>query len=123
MRRKKENIVRYTAAELDAIEAAGKTHTNWTTAAAEPVPDGSNPDDAMERIEWATTELPAPKRKEHTRICELTPMSWSSFAGRDVAIRPGSTPSFALMSSRSGASRTELRLSGFDLFAVRNRAP
>ena len=67
MSRKKENIVRYTAAELDAMKAAGKTNTNWK-AAAEPVPDGSNPDDAMEPIEWATTELPMPKRKEHTNL-------------------------------------------------------
>jgi uncharacterized protein (DUF4415 family) len=68
MSKKKENIVRYTAAELEAMKAAGKTHTNWKTAAAGPVPDGSNPDDAMERIEWVMTELPMPKRKEHTNL-------------------------------------------------------
>jgi uncharacterized protein (DUF4415 family) len=68
MNKKNGNIVRYTAAELDAMKAAGKTHTNWKTAAAEPVPDGSNPDDAMEPIEWATTELPMQKRKEHTNL-------------------------------------------------------
>jgi uncharacterized protein (DUF4415 family) len=68
MSKKKENIVRHTAAELEAMKAAGKTHTNWKTAAAGPVPDGSNPDDAMERIEWVMTELPMPKRKEHTNL-------------------------------------------------------
>jgi len=50
------------------MKAAGKTHTDWKAAAARPLPDGSNPDDAMEPIEWATTELPMPKRKEHTNL-------------------------------------------------------
>ena len=57
-----------TAAELDAMKAAGKTRTNWKAAAAKLAPDGSNPDDAMKPIEWATTELPMPKRKEHTNL-------------------------------------------------------
>ena len=68
MSRKKGNIVRYTGAELDAMKAAGKTHTHWKAAAAKPAPDGANPDDALEPIEWATTELPMPKRKEHTNL-------------------------------------------------------
>ncbi len=68
MNRKSGNIVRHTAAELDAMKAAGKTDANWKAASAKPVPDGSDPDDAMEPIEWATTELPMPKRKEHTNL-------------------------------------------------------
>ena len=68
MSRKKGNIVRRSAAELEAMKAAGKTHTDWKAAALKPVPDGMNPDDAMERIDWATTELPMPKRKEHTNL-------------------------------------------------------
>lgn len=68
MARKKGNIFRHSAAELEAMKAAEKTHTDWKAAAMKPVPDGSNPDDAMERIEWATTELPMPKRKEHTNL-------------------------------------------------------
>ena len=68
MSRKKGNIVRHSAAELEAMKAAGKTHTDWKAAAMKPLPDGSNPEDAMERIGWATTELPLPKRKEHTNL-------------------------------------------------------
>ena len=68
MNKKNGSIVRHAAAELDAMKAAGKTRTNWKAAAAKPAPDGSNPDDAMEPIEWATTELPMPKRKEHTNL-------------------------------------------------------
>jgi len=64
MSRKRGNIVQYTMAELGSMKAAGKTRTNWEAAAAKPPPDGSDPDDAMEPIEWATTELPGPKRKE-----------------------------------------------------------
>lgn len=45
------------------MKAAGKTHTDWKAASAKPVPDGSNPDDAMEHIEWATTDLPMPEAK------------------------------------------------------------
>jgi uncharacterized protein (DUF4415 family) len=68
MNKKNGNIVRYTAAELDAMKAAGKTRTNWQAAAAKPVPDVSNPDDATEPMEWATTQLPMPQRKEHTNL-------------------------------------------------------
>ena len=68
MSRKKDNIVRHSVAELEAMKSAGKTQTDWEAAAARPLPDGSDPDDAMERIEWVTTELPMPKRKEHTNL-------------------------------------------------------
>ena len=50
------------------MKAARKTQTNWSAAAMKPVPNGSDPDDAMDRIEWATTELPMPRRKEHTNL-------------------------------------------------------
>jgi uncharacterized protein (DUF4415 family) len=50
------------------MKDAGKTQSDWKAAAAKPIPDGSDTDDAMERIDWATTELPLPKRKEHTNL-------------------------------------------------------
>jgi uncharacterized protein (DUF4415 family) len=56
------------AAELQAMRAAGKTQTDWNAAARKVMPDGADPDDAMDPIEWATTELPMPKRKEHTNL-------------------------------------------------------
>jgi len=68
MSRKKGHIVRHSAAELEAMKAAGKTETDWRAAAMKPVPDGSDPDDAMEPIEWSTTDLPLPKRKQHTNL-------------------------------------------------------
>jgi uncharacterized protein (DUF4415 family) len=68
MSRKKENIEKHSAAELRAMQAAGQTHSDWNAAARKPVPDGGDPDDALEHVEWATTELPLPKRKEHTNL-------------------------------------------------------
>jgi uncharacterized protein (DUF4415 family) len=68
MSRKKDNIVRRSAAELQTMHAAGKTGTDWTAAAAKPVPDGSDPDDALEDVAWATTQLPMPKVKKHTNL-------------------------------------------------------
>jgi uncharacterized protein (DUF4415 family) len=68
MSRKKANIVRRSTAELQAMQVAGKTRTDWAAAASKPVPDGSDPDDAMEDVAWATTELPMPKVKMHTNL-------------------------------------------------------
>jgi uncharacterized protein (DUF4415 family) len=66
--RKKENIVRYSEAELRAMHARGETRSDWEAAARKPLPDGADPDDAMEEAGWATTELPMPKRKVHTNL-------------------------------------------------------
>jgi hypothetical protein len=63
MVRKSENIVRYTADELKAKLARGEDRTNLAEAALVPLPDGSDPDDAMEEGEWVTTELPMPRSK------------------------------------------------------------
>jgi uncharacterized protein (DUF4415 family) len=68
MSRNKGDIVRYSEAELQAMQAAGKTGSDWKAAARKPIPDGGDPDDAMEPIEWATTELPMPRRKEHINL-------------------------------------------------------
>jgi uncharacterized protein (DUF4415 family) len=65
---KKEDNVSYSEAELRAMRAAGETGSDWDAAAKLPVPDGSDPDDAKEPVEWATTDLPMPKRKEHISL-------------------------------------------------------
>ena len=44
--------------ELRAMKAAGQTHSDWKSAAQKPIPD-----DAMESVDLATTELPMPNRK------------------------------------------------------------
>ena len=63
-----KGFVRYSEAELRAMQAAGKTGSDWKAAARKPIPDGRDPDDAMEPIEWGTTELPMPRRKEHVNL-------------------------------------------------------
>jgi uncharacterized protein (DUF4415 family) len=68
MSKRKGNIETRSQAELQAMKAAGHTHTDWDAAARRPLPNGRVPDDAMEHVEWATTELPMPKRKEHTNL-------------------------------------------------------
>ena len=68
MGRKSDNIVRHSASELAALQRSGKTGSDWRAAALVPLPDGSDPDDAMEPIDWATTELPMPERKAHTNL-------------------------------------------------------
>jgi hypothetical protein len=70
----KENIVRHSAAELRAMRAAGRIQTDWVAAAQKPVPDGSDPDDAIEHVEWATTELPVPSPKEQFAGIEQSPI-------------------------------------------------
>ena len=59
MATKSNNIVSYTDTELKAMQARGESQTDWARAATIPLPDGSDPDDAMEEIDWAVTELPA----------------------------------------------------------------
>ena len=68
MSRKNDDFVRHTAAELQALQAAGKTLSDWGAASQVPLPDGGDPDDAMEHVAWVTTDLPMPKRKEHTNL-------------------------------------------------------
>jgi hypothetical protein len=66
MSKRQGNIETRSQAELQAMKAAGQTHTDWDAAGHLPVPDGSDPDDAMEHVEWATTEFPLPKRNEES---------------------------------------------------------
>jgi len=68
MSRKSGNIVSFTGEELNAKRARGETQSDWKIAAALPVPDGSDPDDAMEPIDWATTELPLRRPKVHASL-------------------------------------------------------
>jgi uncharacterized protein (DUF4415 family) len=70
MKTKKEHIARHTLDELKAMEAAGKAKSDWKRAATLPVPDGSDPDDAIEpvRMDWVTATLPMEPYKEKTSL-------------------------------------------------------
>ncbi len=68
MSRKKDVIVRHSVDELQRMQTAGETLNDWAGASRMPIPDGSDPDDAMEPVAWATVELPMPRAKEHTNL-------------------------------------------------------
>lgn len=68
MTKKSENIVSFTSAEITERQAKGEMRSDWKTAAAQPVPDGSDPDDAIEQGDWTTAELPMPRAKVHASI-------------------------------------------------------
>ncbi|MDB5570688.1 MAG: hypothetical protein JWN93_1871 [Hyphomicrobiales bacterium] len=66
MSQNKERIVRYSTEQLVAMRAAGLDRTDWEKARNHPMPDGSDPDDAMEDVDmdWVTTELPLNRSKQ-----------------------------------------------------------
>ena len=68
MSKKSGHTVRYTDAELRKMERRGEVKTDWKAAAEKPLPSSADPDDAMEEIDWATAELPLPRRKEQTTL-------------------------------------------------------
>jgi uncharacterized protein (DUF4415 family) len=83
MSKRSENIVSFTASELEARLKRGETASDWKKAASHPLPDGSDPDDAMEEIEWATTELPMPRPKVHASLrLDADMLEWFKSQGR-----------------------------------------
>ena len=83
MSKRSENIVKRTAAELRARRQRGITKVDWKAAASKALPSGHDPDDAMDEIDWATTELPAPRRKQHTTLrLDADMLEWFRAQGR-----------------------------------------
>lgn len=68
MSRKSGNTVKRTAAELRAMQKRGEIKSDWKAAAKKPLPSGRDADDAMEEIDWLTTELPTPRGKAHMTL-------------------------------------------------------
>ena len=63
MRKKSENTVKRTAAELRGMSKRGAIKSDWKAAAKKALPSRRDADDAMEEIDWLTTELPQPRAK------------------------------------------------------------
>ncbi len=83
MVKRSENIVKRTAAELRARRLRGETTVDWKWAAKRALPSGRDPDDAMEEIDWATSELPAPRRELHTTLrLDADMLEWFRAQGR-----------------------------------------
>lgn len=88
MSRKSGNIVRHTAAELRAMEKRGEIKSDWKAAAKKPLPSSRDPDDAMEEIDWLTTELPKPQRKEHMTLrIDADVLDWFRAQGKGYQSR------------------------------------
>ena len=88
MSKKSGRIARYTDAELRAMDKRGAVKSNWKAAAKKPLPSGRDPDDAMEEIDWVTTELPKPRRKEHATLrLDADVLSWFRSQGRGYQTR------------------------------------
>ncbi len=67
MKKKSEHIVSYTTAELMAMQARGESKTDMKKAMSVPLPDGSDPDDAMDD-DWVIIDPPLPRRKAHMTL-------------------------------------------------------
>jgi len=88
MKRKSGHIVRYTAAELRAMARRGESKSDFKAAAKKPLPSGDDPDDAMEEIDWGTTELPMPRRKAHaTMRLDADVLDWFRAQGKGYQTR------------------------------------
>jgi len=88
MRRKSGNIVKHTAAELGAMEKRGESRTDWKAAAKKPLPSGRDADDAMEEIDWLTTELPKLRRKGHMTLrIDTDVLDWFRAQGKGYQSR------------------------------------
>ncbi len=88
MKRKSRYIVSYTDAELRAMQKRGQSKSDWKAAARKPLPSERDPDDAMEEIDWATIELPRPRRKTHTTLrLDADMLDWFRAQGRGYQTR------------------------------------
>jgi uncharacterized protein (DUF4415 family) len=58
MSKKSGSIVKHTAAELRTMRKRGEVKSDWKAAAKKPLPSGQDRDDAMDEIDWVTTQLP-----------------------------------------------------------------
>ena len=88
MLKRSENIVTYTADELKAMQQRGQTKSDWARAALVPLPDGSDPGDAMEEVDWATAELPLPRRKTHASLrIDADVLDWFKRQGKGYQTR------------------------------------
>ena len=88
MSRKSGNIVKRTAAELRAMQKRGAVKTDWKAAAKKSLPTGGDADDAMEEIDWLTTELPKPRHKAHMTLrLDADMLGWFRAQGKGYQTR------------------------------------
>jgi uncharacterized protein (DUF4415 family) len=70
------------------MEKRGETKTDWKKAAKKPLPSGRDPDDAMDEVDWLTTELPKPRRKGHMTLrIDSDVLAWFRAQGKGYQSR------------------------------------
>ena len=70
------------------MEKRVESKTDWKAAAKRPLPSGNDPDDAMEEIDWVTTELPRPRRKGHMTLrTDSDVLAWFRAQGKGYQSR------------------------------------
>ena len=83
-----KNIVSFTADELKAREQRGEDRTDMENASRVALPDGADPDDAMEEVDWATAELPMPRPNAHASLRrDADVLDWFKAQGRGYQTR------------------------------------
>jgi uncharacterized protein (DUF4415 family) len=88
MSRKSEHTVKRTVAELRKMQKRGEIRSDWKAAAKKPLPSVRDPDDAMEEIDWLTTELPKPRAKEHMTLrLDSDVLGWFRAQGKGYQTR------------------------------------
>ncbi|SRR5258708_32287761 len=88
MSRKSGTIVKRSVVELRAMQKRGEIKSDWKAAAKKPLPSGRDPDDAMEEINWLTTELPKPQRKGHMTLrIDSDVLAWFRAQGKGYQSR------------------------------------
>ena len=74
--------------ELHAMQKRGEIKSDWKAAAKKALPSGHDPDDAMEEINWLTTELPKPQRKGHMTLrIDSDVLAWFRAQGKGYQSR------------------------------------
>ena len=68
MSQKKERIVQYSTEELQAMREAGLAKMDWEKVRNHPMPDGSDPDDAMDSDDWVAVEIDLPRAKQQLTL-------------------------------------------------------
>jgi len=88
MNRKSGRTVRRTGPELNRMQKRGEIRSNWKAAAKMPLPSGRDHDDAMDEIDWTTTELPKPRSKEHLTLrLDSDVLGWFRAQGKGYQTR------------------------------------
>ena len=90
---KRDDTVRYTAEQLDAMRRRGESRTDWAKVGAMTEVEleasiAADPDDVHEAADWSHAVLGLPPRKEHINIrIDSDVLAWFRRTGRGYQTR------------------------------------